>query len=225
MELGGSAAVYVSDDANVESAAKKCVVGAMAYAGQVCISVQRIYVQQQVISHFLDAIIEQVKPMSSEDPRMDGHILGPMIDSIAANRFLDLCHSLDQPHLLVSPRIHNGRYVSPVVVSGLSENHPLIQTEAFAPVIVLQTVSHLSDAIAKINGTPYGLQSGIFTNRFSDAIVAHKELRGGAVFINDVPTVRIDKLSYGGDGQSGRGREGIRDVMNAYTTPKHLIFS
>jgi aldehyde dehydrogenase (NAD+)/glyceraldehyde-3-phosphate dehydrogenase (NADP+) len=110
-------------------------------------------------------------------------------------------------------------------VTDIKQEHPLIQNEAFAPVAVLEAVDGLQEAIQKMNGTPYGLQSGVFTNRIQDALLAHNQLRGGAVNVNDVPTVRIDKLSYGGDGASGSGREGIRDVMHAYTTSRHLVFS
>jgi aldehyde dehydrogenase (NAD+)/glyceraldehyde-3-phosphate dehydrogenase (NADP+) len=125
----------------------------------------------------------------------------------------------------VAPQIQNDRFVSPVVLTNIDHVHPFIQTEAFAPVIVLEAVNGLSEAIHKMNGTPYGLQSGIFTHRIQDALIAHSQLRGGAVYLNDVPTVRIDKLAYGGDGASGNGREGIRDVMQAYTTSRHLVMS
>jgi aldehyde dehydrogenase (NAD+)/glyceraldehyde-3-phosphate dehydrogenase (NADP+) len=148
-----------------------------------------------------------------------------MIDEASATRFIDHCHALDAAQLLISPAIFDGRYVSPAVVTDIKQEHPLIQNEAFAPVAVLEAVDGLQEAIQKMNGTPYGLQSGVFTNRIQDALLAHNQLRGGAVYVNDVPTVRIDKLSYGGDGASGSGREGIRDVMHAYTTSRHLVFS
>lgn len=225
MELGGSAAVYIGDDADVEVAAKKCAMGSMAYAGQVCISVQRIYVHQRVFRAFRDAFLQEVSAISPKNPLMDGHILGPMIDEASAKRFIDHCESLDAAQLLISPAVSDERYVSPAVVTGIEQMHPLIQKEAFSPVAILGEVEDLEEAIEKMNGTPYGLQSGVFTNRIQDALLAHTQLRGGAVYINDVPTVRIDKLSYGGDGASGSGREGIREVMHAYTTSRHLIFS
>ena len=225
MELGGSAAVYIGDDADVEIAAKKCAVGAMAYAGQVCISVQRVYIHRGVFNAFRDALIAEVTAITALDPRVDGHILGPMIDVTAANRFIEHCKSLDATQLMVAPRVKEGRFVSPCVVTGLPDSHPLIQQEAFAPVVVLQPVDDLSEAISQMNATPYGLQNGVFTHRIADALLAHRQLRGGAVYVNDVPTVRIDKLSYGGDGASGMGREGISDVIEAYTTPRHLVLS
>ena len=225
MELGGSAGVYIGDDADIEVAARKCAIGAMAYAGQVCISVQRIYVHKHVFGSFRDAFLQEVSAISPKNPLTDGHILGPMIDEASAKRFIDHCESLDAAQLLISPAVSDKRYVSPAVVTGIDQMHPLVQTEAFAPVAILGEVNGLEEAIHKMNGTPYGLQSGVFTNRIQDALLAHNQLRGGAVYINDVPTVRIDKLSYGGDGASGSGREGIRDVMQAYTTSRHLIFS
>ena len=225
MELGWSAAVYIGDDADIEVAAKKCAMGAMAYAGQVCISVQRIYVHKHVFGSFRDAFLQEVSAISPKNPLTDGHILGPMIDEASATRFIDHCHALDAAQLLISPAVSDKRYVSPAVVTGIDQMHPLVQTEAFAPVAILGEVNGLEEAIHKMNGTPYGLQSGVFTNRIQDALLAQNQLRGGAVYINDVPTVRIDKLSYGGDGASGSGREGIRDVMQAYTTSRHLIFS
>ena len=225
MELGGSGAVYIGDDADVEVAAKKCAIGAMAYAGQVCISVQRIYVHKHVFGSFRDAFLHEVSALSPKNPLTDGHILGPMIDEASAKRFIDHCESLDAAQLLISPAVSDERYVSPAVVTGIEQMHPLIQKEAFAPVAILGEVEDLEEAIRKMNGTPYGLQSGVFTNRIQDALLAHNQLRGGAVYINDVPTVRIDKLSYGGDGASGSGREGIRDVMQAYTTSRHLVLS
>lgn len=225
MELGGSGAVYIGDDADVEVAAKKCAMGAMAYAGQVCISVQRIYVHQRVLRAFRDAFLLEVSAISPKNPLTDGHILGPMIDEASATRFVGHCHSLDAAQLLIPPAISDERYVSPAVVTGIEQMHPLIQKEAFSPVAILGEVEDLEEAIEKMNGTPYGLQSGVFTNRIQDALLAHTQLSGGAVYINDVPTVRIDKLSYGGDSASGSGREGIREVMHAYTTSRHLIFS
>ena len=156
---------------------------------------------------------------------MDGHILGPMIDEASAKRFIDHCHALYAAQLLISPAVSDKRFVTPAVLTGIDQMHPLVQTEAFAPVAIFGEVNGLEEAIHKMNGTPYALQSGVFTNRIQDALLAHNQLRGGAVYINDVPTVRIDKLSYGGDGASGSGREGIRDVMQAYTTSRHLVFS
>ena len=225
MELGGSAAVYIGDDADIEVAARKCAMGAMAYAGQVCISVQRIYVNKHVFGSFRDVFLREVSALSPKNPLTDGHVLGPMIDEASAKTFIGHCESLDAAQLLISPAVNDERYVSPAVVTGIDQMHPLIQTEVFAPVAILGEVNGLEEAIHKVNGTPYGLQSGVFTNRIQDALLAHNQLRGGAVYINDVPTVRIDKLSYGGDGSSGSGREGIRDVMQAYTTSRHLVFS
>jgi len=225
LELGGSASVYIADDADIETAAKKSVVGAMAYAGQVCISVQRIYIHKHVFGSFRDAFLREISAISPKNPLTDGHILGPMIDEASATRFVGHCHSLDTAQLLIPPAISDERYVSPAVVTGIEQMHPLIQKEAFAPVAILEAVDGLQEAIHKMNGTPYGLQCGVFTNRIQDALLAHNQLRGGAVYVNDVPTVRIDKLSYGGDGASGSGREGIRDVMHAYTTSRHLVVS
>ena len=225
LELGGSAAVYIADDAAIESAAKKCAIGAMAFAGQVCISVQRIYVHQQVFTAFQDALLAQVATISPLDPLDDKHILGPMIDAASTARFINQCTNLSADQILVAPRVQNDRFVSPVVLTNIDDQHAFIQAEAFAPVVVLEAVDGLSEAILKMNGTRYGLQSGIFTQRIQDALLVHNQLRGGAVYVNDVPTVRIDKLSYGGDGASGSGRECIRDVMQAYTSSRHLVFS
>jgi glyceraldehyde-3-phosphate dehydrogenase (NADP+) len=225
LELGGSAAVYIADDADIASAAKKCAIGAFAYAGQVCISVQRIYIQENVFIAFRDALLAEVSTITAGDPRDENRILGPMIDVASATKFVNHCDQLASHQRLVAPQIQNDRFVSPVVLTNIDHVHPFIQTEAFAPVIVLEAVNGLSEAIHKMNGTPYGLQSGIFTHRIQDALIAHSQLRGGAVYLNDVPTVRIDKLAYGGDGASGNGREGIRDVMQAYTTSRHLVMS
>jgi glyceraldehyde-3-phosphate dehydrogenase (NADP+) len=225
LELGGSAAVYIADDADIASAAKKCAIGAYAYAGQVCISVQRIYIHRDVFNAFRDALLTEVSTITAGDPRDENRILGPMIDIASATKFVNLCDQLASHQRLVARHIRNDRFVSPVVLTNIDHEHPFIQTEAFAPVVVLEAVNDFSEAIHKMNGTPYGLQSGIFTQRIQDALTAHSQLRGGAVYVNDVPTVRIDKLSYGGDGASGNGREGIRDVMHAYTTSRHLVLS
>jgi glyceraldehyde-3-phosphate dehydrogenase (NADP+) len=225
LELGGSAAVYIADDADIPSAAKKCAIGAFAYAGQVCISVQRVYIQDTVFNAFRDALLAEVASITAGDPRDENRILGPMIDVASATKFINHCDQLASYQRLVAPQIQNDRFVSPVVLTNIDHEHPFIQIEAFAPVVVLEAVNGLSEAIHKMNGTPYGLQSGIFTQRIQDALIAHNELRGGAVYLNDVPTVRIDKLAYGGDGASGNGREGIRDVMQAYTTSRHLVLS
>ena len=225
MELGGSAAVYIGDGADIKAAAKKCAIAAMSYAGQVCISVQRIYVHQRLFNLFRDALIAEITAITPMDPRTDGHVLGPMIDTSAVHRLLAHCDSLSRSQLLVTPHVHDARFVSPCVVAEIPNEHPLIQQEAFAPVVVLQRVDDLSSAIVQMNGTDYGLQHGVFTNRMQDALQAHNQLRGGAVYINDVPTVRMDKLAYGGEGASGVGREGISDVIRAYTSPRHLVFS
>lgn len=224
-ELGGSGAVYIGDDADVASAAKKCAIAGMAFAGQVCISVQRVYVHKSIYVDFQDALLKEIASIVPMNPLLDGHVLGPMIDPTAATRFVNQCTSLSSQQLLVAPQLRDNRFVSPAIVTNIPHSHPLIQEEAFAPVIVLQAVDDIKSAISFMNGTRFGLQSGVFTHRITDALLAHNELRGGAVYINDVPTVRIDKLSYGGDGASGSGREGIRDVMLAYTTPRHLVFS
>jgi glyceraldehyde-3-phosphate dehydrogenase (NADP+) len=218
MELGSNSAVVVCDSADVEAAAERSVRGAFALAGQVCISVQRVLVHDSVFEAFVDRARELTSELVVGDQLDDATDVGPMIDEENAQRAADwIREAADMGAEIVSGAGRQGTLVEPTILTGVPDSARLWKDEAFAPVMAVRSFSSFDEAIAAVNDSRYGLQAGVYSERLDEALRAAHEIRCGGVMINDVPTFRVDLMPYGGEKDSGLGREGPRFALEEMT--------
>jgi glyceraldehyde-3-phosphate dehydrogenase (NADP+) len=226
LELGGNAAVIVEPDADIDFVARRLSLGAFSNAGQICISVQRIYVHEKIYDRFRKKFLEETRKVKVGNPLDDDTVVGPMINSIEADRaFKWIQEAKAAGAKILAGGGRNGNILEPTVFESVPTNANLYCEEAFAPVAILETYSEFDEAIRKVNDTRFGLQAGIFTNDTRKIFKAFDEIQVGGVIINDYPTYRIDNMPYGGVKDSGFGREGLRYAIEEMTEPKLLAFN
>lgn len=224
LELGGNAGVYVAESADPEDAVQKCLVGSFAYSGQVCIHVQRIFVHQSLFTDFATRFAELVAAIREGDPMNPETDIAPMIDEANAIRVEQwVQEAVDHGAGLLAGGERKGNYYPPTVLTKTHDRMKVCSMEVFGPVVTLEPVHDLRDAVARINDSRYGLQAGIFTDSLSDMQYAFRHLRVGGVIVNDVPTFRVDHMPYGGVKDSGLGREGVRYAIEEMTEPRLLV--
>jgi glyceraldehyde-3-phosphate dehydrogenase (NADP+) len=226
LELGGNAGVIVDKTANIEWAVKRCLVGAFTYAGQVCISVQRMFIHEDVWDQFMDAFIGGARALKVGDPLDATTDLGPRVDGTAAGRtqrWVDEAVAMGGKLLLGGKA--DGAFFPPTILTDVPVTAQVCSNEAFAPVCVAFPFRDLDAAIAGVNDSSFGLQTGVFTNDLTGAWNAFAELEVGGVMINDVPTYRIDHMPYGGVKDSGLGREGLRYAMEDMTEIRIMVLA
>lgn len=224
LELGGDAAVIVHEDADLARAAARCAFGAYSYAGQVCISVQRVLVHERVHETFRELFLAEVKKIPWGDPRDPRTLSGPVIDSAAADRVMGLLDEAARGGGRISVGgDRDGNLIAPTVVEDAPKTSGLATEEAFGPVAALSRYATLADAIEEVNRSRYGLQAGVFTGGIRVAREAAEGLDVGGILINEVPTYRADNAPYGGVKASGLGREGVRYAMEEYSERKTII--
>lgn len=223
LELGGNAGVIIHQDADMELAVRRCTAGGFSYAGQSCISVQRIYVQEGVVDSFLDRLLISVKEIKTGDPIEDATNLGPMIDQATAERTEQwVSEAVKQGARVLTGGKRNGRFFEPTVLADATPSMKVCKEEVFAPLVVVIPYRNFDDAVAMLNDSPYGLQAGVFTNDLKKVFQAYEELEVGGLMVNEVPTYRIDPMPYGGVKDSGLGREGVRYAIHEMTELKLL---
>ena len=226
LELGGNAGVIVHSDADVALAAERCVAGGFAYAGQTCISVQRILVERSVCGKFTDALLAGVKKLKSGDPLQDSTDVGPLIresDAIRATEWIQEAVGGGARVLIGGQR--KGSMLEPTVLTATRPDMKVNCQEIFAPVVTVEAYDDFYDAIRQINRSSYGLQTGVFTRDAKLLFNAYEELEVGGVIAGDVPTFRIDHMPYGGIKDSGLGREGLRYAIEEMTEPRLLVMN
>jgi acyl-CoA reductase-like NAD-dependent aldehyde dehydrogenase len=224
LELGGNAAVIVDDDADVDWAAERVAWGGFTYAGQTCISVQRVFVHERVYDTFVEQLIPRVEALQVGDPLDPDTDVGPLIDTGNADRveaWLDEATAAGAEILTGGERENN--VWRPTVLANAAEHLRVSCEEVFAPVITLTKFSEVDDAIAAADRSEFGLQGGIFTNDLRVVEKAFDRIGVGALVVNDVPTFRIDHMPYGGVKHSGLGREGLRYAIEEMTELKLLV--
>lgn len=224
LELGGNAAAIVCEDADVEDVAGKLATAAFAYAGQVCIKAQRLFVAQPVYDRFLAVLLDAAKTIEPSDPARSSTVLGPMIDSDSAERVASWVEEAKQGGAkLLLPARREGSRLWPVVAADVPAGAKLRDREIFGPVATVEPYERFEDALAKANDSPYGLQASVFTHDIGRAMKAFERLDVGGVIINEAPTLRIDNFPYGGTKASGFGREGVRYAIEEMTEPRTLF--
>jgi glyceraldehyde-3-phosphate dehydrogenase (NADP+) len=226
LELGGNAGVIIDRTANLDWAVRRCLVGAFSYAGQVCISVQRMVIHEDVWDEFLGRFVAGAGALKVGDPLDPSTDLGPMVDATAAGRtqrWVDEAVALGGKVLLGGHA--DGTFFPPTVLTDVPLTAQVCSNEAFAPLVVAFPFRELDEAIARVNDSMFGLQTGIFTNDLAGAFRAFGELEVGGVIVNDVPTYRIDHMPYGGVKDSGLGREGLRWAIEDMTEVRIMVLA
>src|SRR3989339_1548560 len=224
LELGGNAATYIDTSADLEYAASRCAIGAFVNSGQVCISLQRIYVDNSIYEEFALKMAEATSKLVVGSPYNDDTFLGPLINDEAAERAMSWVESaMEEGAQPLTPPHREGRIFYPCVMADVHESMKIVCEEVFAPIVSLVRVNGIDDAIERMNNSPYGLQFSVFTNNLSHATKAIDELDSGGVVINDMHTLRFDIQPYGGVKLSGVGREGPRFAIEEFTEIKSIV--
>jgi glyceraldehyde-3-phosphate dehydrogenase (NADP+) len=226
LELGGNAGVIIDKTADLDWAVKRTLVGAFSYAGQVCISVQRLFVHEEIREAFLERFLEGVKALHLGDPLDPVTDVGPMVDGVAASRtqrWVDEAVQLGGK--VVAGGKADGAFFEPTVLENVPVEAQVCSNEAFAPLVVVFPFTDFGDAIKQVNDSFFGLQTGVFTNDLGHAWQAFNELEVGGVIVNDIPTYRIDNMPYGGVKDSGQGREGLRWSIEDMTELRIMVIA
>jgi glyceraldehyde-3-phosphate dehydrogenase (NADP+) len=226
LELGGNAGAIVDDTADLEWAVARLAYGAFAYSGQVCISVQRIYVVESIFADFQRLFVEKVRQLKVGSPLDPATDLGPMVNARAVARTHEwVGEALERGAKALVGGEPDGLFYPPTVLVDVPKDARVCGEEVFAPVVNLFPVPDFKAAIAELNDSRFGLQCGVFTNDLERTLLAHDELEVGGVIVNDVPTWRTDSMPYGGVKDSGLGREGLRWSIEDMTEPRLLAFA
>ncbi len=226
LELGGNAGVIVHSDADLAYAADRCIIGGFGYAGQTCISVQRILVEHSVYGRFTDLFVEGVKKLKTGDPLDESTDVGPLIRETDAIRCINwIEEAVHAGARLLSGGHRDHQVVEPTVLTGTKPDMKVNCQEIFGPVVTVEPYRDFDEALRQINNSVYGLQAGIFTRDAKLLFQAYEELEIGGLMAGDVPSFRIDQMPYGGVKDSGLGREGLRYAIEEMTEPKLLVMN
>jgi acyl-CoA reductase-like NAD-dependent aldehyde dehydrogenase len=218
LELGNASPVVVAPDADLDFVAKRCAVGAYYNSGQVCISVQRIYSQKQVYEPFTEKFVAATNAMVVGDPLDERVDVGPMIDSKEVDRIESWINEaqIDGAKVLTGGK-RDGTVYFPTVLTDVQAGMKVVAEETFAPVASVISCADFEESLRQANDTKFGLQVGVFTKDVDRIFKAIKGLNFGGVIVNDTPTFRVDQMPYGGNRQSGLGREGVKFAMEDMT--------
>jgi len=223
LELGGNGSVIIHGDADLDYAAERCTLGGFSYAGQTCISVQRVFVERRAIEKFLAAFVPRVKRLKLGDPLDETTDVGPMISEAAARRAeLWIEEAVTAGAILLCGGKRQVAMLEPTVLTATRREQRVNCEEVFAPVVTVEPYDDFAEALRRVNDSPYGLQAGVFTRDAKLLFTAFEELAVGGVMAGDVPTFRIDHMPYGGVKDSGLGREGLRYAIEEMTERKIL---
>lgn len=226
LELGGNAGVIVEPDADLELATQRCAAGGFGYAGQTCISVQRIFVHQSIADLFTTKLLLQVARLKAGDPSDSATVVGPLIDQAAADRveaWIGEAVSQGARVLLGGKRM--GSVVESTVLGNVTPSMKVCCQEVFGPVVAVTPYRHFQEAVDALNESDFGLQAGVFTQDIDKVFYAFRRLEVGAVLANEIPTFRADHMPYGGVKDSGIGREGVRSAIEDMTEPRLLVMN
>jgi acyl-CoA reductase-like NAD-dependent aldehyde dehydrogenase len=226
LELGSNSATMVHSDADLVKAAAACSKMAFANAGQICISVQRILVQRDVLKPFTDLLLDNVKKLVVGDPTDPHTDVGPMIseqDALRAESWI--AEALSEGAVLLAGGSRSGSLLQPTVIAGVKPHMKVVCEEIFAPVVTLIAYDTFAEGLAMVNNSKYGLQAGLFTNTLPLAMEAAQKLEVGGVIINDTSVFRVDEMPYGGVKESGLGKEGPKYAMEELTEQRLVVFN
>jgi acyl-CoA reductase-like NAD-dependent aldehyde dehydrogenase len=221
LELGSNSAVVIEDHERLEQAVARCLVGAFAFSGQVCISIQRILLNERLAEKFLESFLPGVRALVQGDPLDKNTEIGPMITEAEACRIESwVADACDKGARVLAGGKRDGAFFGPTVIDRVTPEMDVYSKEAFAPIVCLERYNDFEQALARVNHSNYGLQAGVFTESLDKAMTAFRKLEVGGVIINDFPTFRVDQMPYGGVKGSGSGREGPRFAVEEMTELK-----
>jgi len=226
LELGSNSACIIDETADLNLAIPRCVWGSFTYAGQVCISIQRIYIHRKLFDEFARRFLESTKKMKLGDPLDPETDVGPMITEDDAKRTESWVNEAVQggAKILIGGKREKNFYY-PTVLTDVKANMKVMVIEIFAPVVSFVPFEDFSDAVRMVDDSIYGLQAGVFTSDIEKAFQAIKGIKVGGVIVNDVPTYRADQMPYGGVKESGIGREGLKYAIEEMTDIKMVVFN
>ncbi len=224
LELGGNASAIVCADADLDRSVHRVAIGGFAYAGQSCISVQRVLVQQDIVEDFAAHLGAHLQTSAlAGDPADEATLCGPVINAAAVQRLESwLKEARDAGASVLTGGEWNGPILQPTVLLNVPAHCKLAAEEAFGPIVCLETYNLLDEAIERVNSSRFGLQTGLFTQDIRAIWRAFERIEVGALIHDDVPTFRVDQMPYGGVKDSGLGREGPRSAIEEYTEPRVL---
>lgn len=226
LELGGNAGVIIHADADLDFAAKRCAIGGFSYAGQVCISVQRIFVQEKIYQKFVDRFLPEARSLRLGDPLDEKTGMGSMIDLKAAERAEGWIRAaVSRGAKILAGGQRSGTLLEPTVLAETTPEMEVNTQEVFAPIVTVAPYGDLKEAIAQLNHSTYGLQAGLFARDVKEIFTAFEEIEVGGLIVNDVPIYRIDHMPYGGLKESGVGREGVRYAIEEMTDLKFMALN
>jgi acyl-CoA reductase-like NAD-dependent aldehyde dehydrogenase len=226
LELGGNAAVVVEPDADLAFALPRIVTGAFSYAGQICISVQRVFLHEKIYDAFMADFLARTQKLALGDPMDEKTDVGPMIDEAAARQTEEwVGEALEKGARLLCGGKRKGTMVEPAILENVRPELRISWLEAFAPIAVVYPYRDFDKALEGVNYSIYGLQAGVFTNDLKKAFRAFDRLEVGGIILNDIPTFRVDHMPYGGVKESGFGREGVRYALEEMTEPRLLAMN
>jgi acyl-CoA reductase-like NAD-dependent aldehyde dehydrogenase len=229
LELGGNGGLIVDDTADVALAAARAARGAFIHAGQVCLSVQRIFVHRGVYRDFVDRFVAETGKLGVGDPLKEGTLVGPLINRDAAARVMDwIAEAKSAGAKVLTGDRREGGVVWPTIVELSRPEHHRLRVwceEVFGPVATVEAVDSFEEGVRLTNDSPYGLQAGVFTTDLGRAFAAFREIEAGAVIVGDTGVFRVDTYPFGGTKGSGLGREGVRWAMEEMTEPRMLVLN
>lgn len=228
LELGGNAAVVIDEGTDLQAAAKEVAMGANLYAGQTCISTQRVFVVAKEFGRFHSLLAEAFNALKAGDPADPAVSVGPIIDGRHFQRiqdWLDEAVKGGAKVLAGGKPVDPGRHVfAATLLTGTTPGMKVFSEEVFGPITLVEPVQDFSEAMARVNDSRYGLQAGVYTNNLQHMKQAHEQLEVGAVVINGTPGFRLDPMPYGGIKDSGLGREGLKYAMEEMTEPRLIVY-
>ncbi|GAA4581735.1 aldehyde dehydrogenase family protein [Planotetraspora phitsanulokensis] len=226
LELGGNAAAVVLGDADLDWAASRVALFSNYQAGQSCIAVQRVIVEDSVAEEFTGKLLSAVGALVTGDPEDDKTQVGPLVSEDAAVRVEKwVAEAVAAGARVLAGGTRDGATVAPTVLTDVPSDAKVVREEVFGPVMVIQRVGSVDEAFAAVNDSKYGLQAGVFTRSLDAAFRANRELEVGGVIIGDVPSYRADQMPYGGVKESGIGREGLHSAMDDLTYEKVMVLT
>ncbi|MFZ5517806.1 MAG: aldehyde dehydrogenase family protein [Candidatus Zhuqueibacterota bacterium] len=224
MELGNNSPVIICEDADLDKAIPRCVMGSFANSGQVCISVQRIYVQQTILDAFTARFVAATKKQVVGDPLNKNCDVGPMIDIHEAERAEMWVNEAAEAgaEILIGGK-RTGQMYEPTVLTNVTPAMKVVSDEIFAPVVSILPYDNFDEVLEMVDNSKYGLQAGIYTQDLNRAFKAVKKINAGGIIINDIPTYRVDHMPYGGNKESGIGREGLKYAIEEMTNIRMVV--
>ncbi len=224
LELGGNAGAIIGSDADQEWAAERTVIGGYAYAGQTCISVQRVLVHRSIYDDVRDRLVERTEALKVGDPMDEETVIGPLIEEKHVDRVTSWIREAEEggAKVLTGGR-SEGTLVWPTILAETKPDMKVECDEIFGPVITLRPYDDFKAAVEVVDDSAYGLQAGVFTHDVRRIHHAYRHLEVGGLIVNDYPTLRIDNFPYGGVKDSGLGREGVPYSIGEMTEMKALV--